>query len=213
MSLEIVTRVRNKYPTPLADQHPQFLLEVAAALGKGLLKKNGGSRIFLPDGQGVSQDCVMEHDGRHWDILSDGEGSAKPTWDFLQNEDGTPYLTDPNNYYVVEPTVPGDGNAGGGGTGNGGVSVDLQPLIDVLNDVQTVVTQLSARQDDMDVTLHDIKAKLDMTHSDLNEDIARVEELVTNPPAYTGRLAFSGPMRFTPEAKKVSTLLPETEDA
>lgn len=105
MSLQIVESIRSKYPTPLGGHHAAFLLEVAAALGKGLLKKSGGSRITLPDGTTVSQDSVMLPDGRHWDILSDGEGKASPRYDLLTNPDGTPFLTDPANYYPVQPTV------------------------------------------------------------------------------------------------------------
>src|SRR5689334_19409574 len=108
MSLQIVQTVRAKYPTPLGAQHALFLLEVAGALGLGLLKKSGGSFIVLPDGTKVSQDCVMERSGVHFDILSDGEGVAEPRFDKLLNPDGTPFLTDPNNYYAVAsvPVTP-----------------------------------------------------------------------------------------------------------
>lgn len=101
MSLQIVQEVRAKYPTPLGAQHGLFLLEVAGRLGKGLLKKNGGSFITLPDGTRVSQDCVMQPNGKHWDILFDGENAAQPRYDLLTNPDGTPFLTDPANYYAV----------------------------------------------------------------------------------------------------------------
>jgi hypothetical protein len=69
MSQEIVASVRAKYPTPLGDQHDEFLLEVAAALGKGLVKKSAGTMIYLSNGVTVSQDCVMQADGQAWDIL------------------------------------------------------------------------------------------------------------------------------------------------
>lgn len=102
MSLGVVQSVRAKYPTPLGAQHAAFLLEVAAALNLGLLKKSGGTFIVLPDGTKVSQDCVMERNGVHYDILFDGENKAEPRFDRV-NIEGTdqPFLTDPNNYYAV----------------------------------------------------------------------------------------------------------------
>jgi hypothetical protein len=106
MSLQIVEAVRSKYPTPLGGHHAAFLLEVAAATGKGLLIKTGGSRVTLPDGTTVSQDCLMEPSGIHYDILSDGEGAAKPAWDRVNNPDGTPLLVEPSRYYPVAPTAP-----------------------------------------------------------------------------------------------------------
>lgn len=78
---QIVKAVRAKYPTPLGMRHAEFLLEVAAALKMGLLRKTGGTRIALPDGVEVSQDIVMDPvSGRIFDILGDGEGAAVPGW-------------------------------------------------------------------------------------------------------------------------------------
>lgn len=98
MSQAIVAAVRAKYPTPLAEKHPLFLLEVAGALGKGLVKKPNGTNITLPDGTKVSQDCVMEHDGQLWDILQDGEASANPVYN-----QGDPI--DSSRYYAVAGAI------------------------------------------------------------------------------------------------------------
>lgn len=103
MSLQIVQQIRAKYPTPLGDQHAAFLVEVACATGKGLLRKPGGTNIPLPDGTRVSQDIVMDRSGLHWDILVDGEGQAIPTWNLVTE----PPTVDPARYYGVSCSEPG----------------------------------------------------------------------------------------------------------
>jgi hypothetical protein len=86
MSLQIVRKIRAKYPTPLGSQHAAFLVELARAIpGAGLLKKTSGTRIKLPKPWNVevSQDIICLFAGatlNHYDVLKDGEGVAKPTW-------------------------------------------------------------------------------------------------------------------------------------
>lgn len=105
MSLTIVASIRAKYPTPLGAEHPTFLLEVARALRLGLVIKNQGTRITLPDGTTVSQDVVMNAAGTAWDILADGEGAATPVFNAIEP-------IDPTRYYPVQaqampaPEVP-----------------------------------------------------------------------------------------------------------
>lgn len=77
--LSTIQRVRAKYPTPLGAQHPTFLIEAAQATGAKLLRKDAGTHVTLPNGINVSQDILMFLD-QGVDILSDGEGTAIPTW-------------------------------------------------------------------------------------------------------------------------------------
>jgi hypothetical protein len=84
MSVEIVNAVRQKYPTPLGTQHREFLIEVACALGLGLVRKITGNFVpFPPPVNGVSQDVVMAADGRAWDILVDGDGEARASFNAI----------------------------------------------------------------------------------------------------------------------------------
>lgn len=99
MSVEVVRRVRVKYPTPLGERHGEFLIEVARALGggAGLLKKTSGTKVRLPApfNQDVSQDVVVYKTSEgavHYDILRDGEGDAEPVWNLVGPVDPTRYL-------------------------------------------------------------------------------------------------------------------------
>ena len=103
--LSVVEQVRAKYGTPLGASHGAFLIEVACATGKGLLRKDWGTFVRLPDGTGVSQDILVEPDrsGRHIDILGDGENRAVPAWSLVVNEQThEPLLVDPARFY--QPT-------------------------------------------------------------------------------------------------------------
>lgn len=112
----IVAAIRANYPTPLAEKHGAFLIEVACATKKGLLRKDWGTFVRLPDGTGVSQDIVMEKDGsQHYDILGDGEGAAVPTWEPIGPIDASRYYpplcapsTDPIELPVDLPPAGGD---------------------------------------------------------------------------------------------------------
>lgn len=99
MSLEVVTRIRAKYPTPLGNRHGDFLEETAIALSLGLVQKNWGTFVLTRDGVGVSQDCLMAHGGHHWDILVDGEGSASPAFELVQDAAGPIIL--PDSRYIA----------------------------------------------------------------------------------------------------------------
>jgi hypothetical protein len=109
MSQEIVERVRVKYPTPLGATHGACLIEIAQTLGggAGLLLKDYGVFVVLPNGVKVSQDIICYPNGRIFDCLGDGEGAAVPAW---SEAHGSPI--DPARYYAVsavpvpEPTPP-----------------------------------------------------------------------------------------------------------
>lgn len=118
--IETVRTVRANYPTPLADRHGAFLIDVACATGFDLLRKDWGTHVRLADGTGVSQDILLERNdsGRHYDILGDGEGAAVPGFELVvyeHDEPGhpahSPRLVDPNRRYrptctPVEPPPP-----------------------------------------------------------------------------------------------------------
>lgn len=85
MSQAIVEAVRVKYPTPLGAQHGAFLIDLARTLGggAGLLFKDWGAFVELPDGRKVAQDIICYRvlgGATHFDVLVDGEGAAEPTW-------------------------------------------------------------------------------------------------------------------------------------
>ena len=100
--IAVVAHVRSAYPTPLGDTHGYFLLELARQIGKGLrqsvglLKKDSGTRIVLPDGTTVAQDIICFPNGRIFDCLRDGENSAIPAWGEAK---GSP--VDLDRYYPV----------------------------------------------------------------------------------------------------------------
>jgi hypothetical protein len=78
--IDVVRQVREKYPTPLGERHGEFLVEVARATSKGLLRKTSGTRVQTEFGE-VAQDILVDFGGTmHYDILEDGEGIAKPIW-------------------------------------------------------------------------------------------------------------------------------------
>lgn len=81
--LSTVQSIRAKYPTPLGAQHGAFLVEVGAATGGALLRKDAGTNVLLPPPYSVlvSQDILGFGNGAEcYDILQDGEGAAIPTW-------------------------------------------------------------------------------------------------------------------------------------
>lgn len=84
MSQAIVAQIRSQYPTPLAGSHGLFLIEVAQKLGGGLLKKDFGTFVTLPNGTKVAQDIYaappVNGISKCWDILQDGEGAANPVF-------------------------------------------------------------------------------------------------------------------------------------
>jgi hypothetical protein len=95
---QTVAAVRAKYPTPLGATHGPCLLEIAAAIGQGagLLRKDGGTHIVLPDGTRVAQDIICFPTGHIFDCLGDGEGAATPGW---SEAHGSPVET--SRYYRV----------------------------------------------------------------------------------------------------------------
>jgi hypothetical protein len=97
-----VQAIRAKYPTPLAGTHAAFLAELALAIpGAGLLRKDGGTRITMPDGTTVAQDIIMfKEDSRIYDVLGDGENKATPTWG---EANGSP--ADPARFYQVSGVI------------------------------------------------------------------------------------------------------------
>lgn len=110
MSLEIVEAVRVKYPTPLGASHGAFLIELARTLGggAGLLAKDWGTFVRLPDGRGVAQDIIcyrVPGGATHFDCLGDGEGAATPAWHEIGPIDPARYV-DVGTVPVPEPPQP-----------------------------------------------------------------------------------------------------------
>lgn len=165
MSEAIVTAVRVKYPTPLGSTHPAFLLEVAAALRKGLLKKNTGTFITLPDGTNVSQDVVMDTTGNAWDILQDGEGVARPTWNV------SPHIDDLSRYYDVESSPVPPVNPPGGNP-----PADLAPIYARLD-------ALESQQDADGATLSRHTAQIDTLQAQVAALVVSVQAIKV--PTYT----------------------------
>lgn len=98
--------VRATFPTPLGSQHARFLIAACAAVGygAGLLKKDGGTHITLPNGVNVSQDWMVFQNGSGCDFLSDGEGAAGVGWGDAQANPGT--WVDVSGLVDVPPVDP-----------------------------------------------------------------------------------------------------------
>lgn len=99
-----VAAVRAKYPTPLGPTHAACLLEIARTIGQGagLLRKDSGSNILLPDGTRVAQDIIVFKDGQGFDCLGSGETLATPQWS--GPIDGSPFPA--SRYYKVSAGTP-----------------------------------------------------------------------------------------------------------
>ena len=102
---DVVKAVRAKYPTPLGETHAECLLEIARAIGQGagLLRKDSGTNILLPDGTRVSQDVIVFPDGNGYDCLGSGETLATPQWG--GPIEGSPFPA--SRYYAVSAPIPG----------------------------------------------------------------------------------------------------------
>ena len=102
-----VARVRGKYPTPLGDSHAACLLELARTIGQGagLLKKDAGTNILLPDGTRVAQDIIVFPNGDGYDCLGSGETAATPQWG--GPVEGSPFPS--SRYYKVGDPMPDPG--------------------------------------------------------------------------------------------------------
>jgi hypothetical protein len=100
----VVARVREKYPTPLGDQHAACLLELARTIGQGagLLRKDSGTNILLPDGVRVAQDIIVFPNGDGYDCLGSGETLATPQWG--GPVEGSPFPS--SRYYAVSAAAP-----------------------------------------------------------------------------------------------------------
>lgn len=97
----VVAQVRAGFPTPLGDQHGTCLIQIATAIkqGAGLLKKDAGTFVTLPDGTRVAQDIICFSDGQHFDVLVDAEGTARPSW----QDKG---FVDPTRFHPIAPPPP-----------------------------------------------------------------------------------------------------------
>jgi hypothetical protein len=73
-----------------------FLTTLAQRIGQGagLLEKSSGANV-----QGYAHDIICFPDGHHFDVLSDAEGRAAPSW----QDKG---LTDPARYRAIPGTTP-----------------------------------------------------------------------------------------------------------
>jgi hypothetical protein len=97
----VVAQVRARFPTPLGAQHAACLVAIATAIKQeaGLLKKDVGTFVTLPDGVRVAQDIICFPDGQHFDVLVDAEGAAQPAW----QDKG---FVDASRYHPVGPPPP-----------------------------------------------------------------------------------------------------------
>lgn len=173
MSLQIVRSVRANFPTPLGPSHPKFLVDLITALGPewGLLIKTGGTRITLPDGVSVSQDCVTDKKGIQVDCLADGEGSATPTWNEVERDKYTP---DPARFYrpsglqSVPPSAPQT------------PPPTAPPTVDRLDEIEEALAQLA-------IAASQSFAKAEGAINDLFRRLQRLEEDLAKPRTIEGR--------------------------
>ena len=138
---DVVRRVREKYPTPLGDKHAACLLELARTIGQqaGLLRKDAGTNILLPDGTRVAQDIIVFPDGDGFDCLGSGETLATPQWG--GPVEGSPFPS--SRYYEVKPeaTPPPDPPPDPGPNLN--TSADMLALI--LSEVRKIKAHLGVQ--------------------------------------------------------------------
>ena len=130
---ERLKALRAAFPTPLGPTHAEFLIAACKVVGggAGLLKKESGTFVTLPDGRKVSQDWIVFPDGFGTDFLSDGEGSAVPSWGVLQEYDKSRYV-DVAGIKVEEPSKPPTKE-----------EVDLGPILGRLTKLEGLVGQLA----------------------------------------------------------------------
>lgn len=184
MSVEIVESVRVKYPTPLGATHGAFLVELARTLGggAGLLAKDWGTFVRLPDGRGVAQDiiCYLVPGGAtHFDCLGDGEGAAIPTWHEIGPIDPARYV-DVGATPIPEPPAP------------------VPPVPVPVPPVPCKAVEASAEVLD---ALHEIRMEQARVNEIVIQALARLENDNRKPRAFTGSARFIGTM--TGEVKGV----------
>lgn len=152
--LPTVQRIRAKYPTPLAAQHANFLIEVGVATGAKLLRKEAGTNVLLPNGMRCSQDILM-FDGEGVDILSDGEGAAIASWQEKGPIAGE-YI-DPKQFVVTPPPVepPPPVNP----PPPPAPAVDLKPILDAIAQAkQENATNLAVLDKKIEAVMADVAA-------------------------------------------------------
>lgn len=184
MSHGIVIGIRSNYPTPLGSQHAAFLIDLATTLRMGLLRKDSGTNILLPDGTRVAQDIVVfppNHTGTCVivDVLQDGEGAANPVWnvggDVPQERLYWPPAVTPNTSTPVSPAPI---------TPTGPIVLPFDP------------TSLQQEIDNLQVTIgqftHDVNAKLTVIASRLT-----TLEKTPMPTVAEGRVSITDAIRGT----------------
>jgi hypothetical protein len=84
-ALDTLVELRKTYPTPMSNSQLGELLNAVAwkhrAEGYGLLAKPNGAHCLQPQtGTLVARDILASTAGKHFDVLVDAEGAAKPVW-------------------------------------------------------------------------------------------------------------------------------------
>jgi len=83
--LDTLVELRKTYPTPISNSQLGELLNAVAwkhrAEGYGLLAKPNGAHCLQPQtGTPIARDILASTAGKHFDVLVDAEGAAKPVW-------------------------------------------------------------------------------------------------------------------------------------
>lgn len=175
MSVEIVEAVRVKYPTPLGAEHGACLIAIAQALGggAGLLLKDYGTHVTLPNGVKVSQDIICYPNGRIFDCLADGEGAAVPAW---SEAHGSP-ISDLSRYYAVSaapPPVPGP------------------PAPPVPPPIPPVTCRAPEAMAEVLDAIHELRLEQAEQYDALRSQLARLEDANRKPRAFVGSARFIG---------------------
>jgi len=84
-ALDTLVELRKTYPTPMTNGQLGELLNAVAwkhrAEGYGLLAKPNGAHCLQPQtGTPIARDILASTAGKHFDVLVDAEGAAKPVW-------------------------------------------------------------------------------------------------------------------------------------
>jgi hypothetical protein len=83
--LDTLVALRKGYPTPMSNDQLGELLNAVAwqhrAEGYGLLSKPQGANCLQPQtGTLIARDILASAAGKHFDVLVDAEGAARPVW-------------------------------------------------------------------------------------------------------------------------------------
>jgi hypothetical protein len=110
-ALDTLVELRKIYPTPMSNSQLGELLNAVAwkhqAEGYGLLAKPIGANCLQPQtGTLVARDILASTAGKHFDVLVDAEGAAKPVWQDKGAYQPSRFVSPVDSTIPLPPTPP-----------------------------------------------------------------------------------------------------------